>query len=76
MVSFRILTTVCLVGACIAASVLKVQAHGDVAPQPVDTTGLEPLGETWLEKNPYSGNDLAIQIGSSGYNQNCALPRP
>ena len=47
-------------------------AHGDVAPQPVDTTGLEPLGEEWREENPYSGNELAIEIGKSAYNQNCA----
>ena len=47
-------------------------AHGDVTPQPVDTTGLAPLGEDWREENPYRGNDVAIRIGSSGYNQNCA----
>lgn len=47
-------------------------AHGDVAPQPVDTEGLEELGEEWLERNPYVGNEKAIEIGSSAYNQNCA----
>ncbi len=47
-------------------------AHGDVQPQPVDTTGLEPLGAEWKEENPYRGNDKAIAIGSSGFNQNCA----
>ena len=47
-------------------------AHGDVTPQPIDTTGLEPLGEEWLEENPYRGNKLAEEIGASGYNQNCA----
>lgn len=47
-------------------------AHGDVQPQPVDTTGLKPLGKTWLTKNPYRGNKKAIEIGASGYNQNCA----
>lgn len=47
-------------------------AHGDVAPQPVDITGLEPLGEEWKTRNPYSGNERAIEIGKSGYNQNCA----
>lgn len=46
--------------------------HGDVVPQAVDTTGLDPLGETWREANPYTGNKRAIEIGSSGYNQNCA----
>lgn len=47
-------------------------AHGDVTPQPVDTTGLEPVGTEWRETNPYSGNKRAIEIGASGYNQNCA----
>lgn len=47
-------------------------AHGDVAPQPVDTTGLEPLGEEWRTTNPYTGNEKAIEIGKSAYNQNCA----
>ena len=46
--------------------------HGDVQPQAVNTDGLEPLGEEWLSQNPYSGNELAIQVGASGYNQNCA----
>ncbi|MCC0007306.1 MAG: cytochrome c-550 PedF [Hyphomicrobiaceae bacterium] len=72
MVSFRSLAAACLASVCLAATVAKVQAHGDVQPQPVDTTGLEQLGEAWREKNPYSGNELAIKIGSSGYNQNCA----
>lgn len=48
------------------------RAHGDVTPQPIDTTGLKDLGEEWLEHNPYRGNKRAIEIGSSGYNQNCA----
>lgn len=34
-------------------------AHGDVQPQPVDTTGLEDLGDDWLARNPYSGNETA-----------------
>lgn len=48
------------------------RSHGDVNPQPVDTTGLEPLGETWLETNPYRGNETAIKIGESAYTQQCA----
>ena len=51
---------------------LNASAHGDVTPQPVDTTGLEPLGEEWLSENPYRGNETAIKIGDSAYNQNCA----
>lgn len=61
--------TVCLALLCGAT---LVHAHGDVAPQPVDTTGLEPLGEEWRISNPYRGNKQALEIGSSGYNQNCA----
>ncbi|NDW52767.1 cytochrome c-550 PedF [Aliiroseovarius sp. PrR006] len=52
-------------------------AHGDVAPQAVDTAGLPDLGEEWLEENPWrdpAGENwqAAIDIGASGYNQNCA----
>lgn len=59
-------------GAAIFGTSRLVFAHGDVAPQPVDTTGLDPLGEEWRSENPYRGNATAIAIGSSGYNQNCA----
>ncbi|MEM8754135.1 MAG: cytochrome c-550 PedF [Pseudomonadota bacterium] len=60
--------------ALIAPSAL---AHGDVAPQPVNTEALPEVGEEWLTENPYrdAGDDVwakAIDIGSSGYNQNCA----
>lgn len=56
-----------------AATLSAVRAHGDVQPQPIDTTGLDPLKEgEWLGANPYRGNKTAITIGSSGYNQNCA----
>lgn len=51
---------------------LGVMAHGDVTPQPVDTAGLEPLGEEWREINPYRGNEAALKIGTSAFNQNCA----
>jgi cytochrome c-550 PedF len=51
-------------------------AHGDVTPQAVDVTGLEPLGEEWVDENPYrepyENHDLAVKIGASAYNQNCA----
>lgn len=51
--------------------------HGDVAPQPVNTDALPAVGEEWLTENPYrdAGEDVwkaAIEIGDSGYNQNCA----
>ena len=64
-----------LAAAALAATSLispSVQAHGNVVPQAVDTTGLTPLGEKWLDQNPYSTNKLALKIGSSAYNQNCA----
>lgn len=52
-------------------------AHGDVAPQPVDTSGLPDLGARWLSENPFRDPagpywERALQIGASGYNQNCA----
>jgi cytochrome c-550 PedF len=52
-------------------------AHGDVAPQPVNTDSLPDVGEEWLTENPYRGMEPevfqeAIRIGSSGFNQNCA----
>ncbi|MDX2308296.1 MAG: cytochrome c-550 PedF [Hyphomicrobium sp.] len=55
-----------------AAPLAHVLAHGDVTPQPIDVAGLDPLGEDWLKENPYRGNAKAIEIGASGYNQNCA----
>lgn len=61
----------------LAASATLVLAHGDVAPQPIDTAGLDPVGSEWLTENPYRVKggeqyELAKKIGSSGYNQNCA----
>lgn len=47
-------------------------AHGDVTPQAVDTTGLQQLGATWRDANPYRGSARAIEIGASAFNQNCA----
>lgn len=51
--------------------------HGDVAPQPMNTEALPDVGEEWLTENPYRSQgpevwQTAIEIGSSGYNQNCA----
>ena len=63
--------TAIVVGAA-ALTAPTVHAHGDVTPQPVDTTGLDPLGPEWRTENPYRGNARALEIGSSGYNQNCA----
>ena len=50
-------------------------AHGDVQPQAVDTAGLPSAGDEWQELNPYRDTgafDLAVEIGKSAYNQNCA----
>jgi cytochrome c-550 PedF len=56
-----------------AAGANLALAHGDVTPQPINVTGLKPLKEgEWLTQNPYLGDPAAIEIGSSGYNQNCA----
>ncbi|APX14242.1 cytochrome c-550 PedF [Tateyamaria omphalii] len=67
-----------LAGALIAAATLAV-AHGDVAPQAVDTTGLPAIEGEWLTENPYRADKVgeetwlrAVEIGASGYNQNCA----
>jgi cytochrome c-550 PedF len=53
-----------------------VMAHGDMAPQAVDTHTLPQLGDKWLEANPYSegkpARPEALRIGTSAYNQNCA----
>lgn len=67
-------------GAALATSLATVAfAHGDVTPQPVNTDALPEVGEEWLTENPYraeaAGEEVwlkAIEIGSSGYNQNCA----
>lgn len=61
----------------LAALATAAHAHGDVAPQPMNTDALPDVGEEWLTENPYRGKDAevwqtAVDIGSSGYNQNCA----
>lgn len=68
-----------LAGGIIFASSTLIFAHGDVNPQPVDTAGLPEVGEEWLIENPYRAEaagvevwSKALEIGASGYNQNCA----
>ncbi len=51
---------------------VNIFAHGNIAPQAINTDGLEELGDEWLERNPYSGNEKAIEIGEAAYGQNCA----
>lgn len=59
------------------AATSMAYAHGDVAPQPMNTDALPDVGEEWLTENPYRDQGIevwqtAIEIGDSGYNQNCA----
>ncbi len=61
----------------LVAAASMVTAHGDVAPQPMNTDALPDVGEEWLTENPYRDQgaevwQAAIEIGDSGYNQNCA----
>ncbi len=65
-------------GIMLASSTITY-AHGDVSPQAVDTAGLPEVGEEWLIENPYRAEAVgvevwnkALEIGASGYNQNCA----
>jgi cytochrome c-550 PedF len=61
-----------LATAAVALTSLLASAHGNVVPQAVDTTGLPVLGDKWRDENPYRTNKLALKIGTSAYNQNCA----
>lgn len=71
-----------LVAALTIAGVIapvQLMAHGDVSPQPINTDALPEVGEEWLSENPYRaaavGDEVwakAVQIGDSGFNQNCA----
>ena len=68
---FKTTVALCLLAAGAAL------AHGDVAPQAVDTSGLPPVGDEWLSENPYRAMApevfaRAISVGASGFNQNCA----
>lgn len=70
----HIIGAVALLGAATMAF-----AHGDVAPQPVNTDALPDVGEEWLIESPYRVGNIteeewlaALDIGASGYNQNCA----
>lgn len=62
----------CFLVTVAAFSPLSASAHGDVTPQAVDTKTLPPLGEGWREENPYRGQQEAIKVGASAFNQNCA----
>lgn len=69
--------TAVAIGLALAAGVAF--GHGDVTPQPVNTDALPDVGEEWLIENPYraatAGEEVwakALEIGASGFNQNCA----
>ncbi|WP_071798195.1 cytochrome c-550 PedF [Natronohydrobacter thiooxidans] len=60
---------------CLSATL--AHAHGDVAPQPVNTEGLPDLTGGWEFENPFRDPsseywERALRIGDSAYNQNCA----
>lgn len=68
-----------IAGLALCATASLALAHGDVAPQPVNTDALPDVGEEWLTENPYRADKVgdevwwqAVLIGDSGYNQNCA----
>lgn len=74
----RRIARACLLGALALAALstgTQILAHGNVTPQPVDTSALpdiQPDNDTWVQHNPYRGNAKAIEIGESAYGQNCA----
>jgi cytochrome c-550 PedF len=76
--TFRTLVIAALAGGAVAAGYAGlssdvVRAHGDVTPQLVDISGLEPVGAEWKAENPYkTDNKRALEVGLSGYGQNCA----
>ena len=61
-----------LAAALLCAGAVAAWAHGDVTPQAVDTHELPQLGADWRGENPFRQHDMAIKIGTSAYNQNCA----
>ena len=73
MTQMKLFATVLALGLAVTGPAF---AHGDGAPQPVDTTGLDPLGEEWLGTNPYRTDEkkkaIAAEIGGRGYTSNCA----
>ena len=73
----RAFVALALTAAALIGTAREAAAHGDVAPQPVDTAGLDAVGTDWLKENPYrkKGGDQfkkAVEVGSHGYAANCA----
>ena len=67
-----LLTTAAVAFAVLGAAVMALPALGDETPVTVDTQGLPKLGDKFLDSDPFVGNKVAIDVGSSAYNQNCA----
>ncbi|WP_372802048.1 cytochrome c-550 PedF [Paracoccus seriniphilus] len=72
---FRTATT--LAGLALVLGTASALGHGDTAPMAVDTTGLPDLPEEMATENPWREADpevmyKAVEIGSKGYNSNCA----
>jgi cytochrome c-550 PedF len=61
-----------ILGLLLGLMAIEVLAHGDVNPQPVDTSTLPKLGEAWVDANPFRGNEKAVAVGAEGYKHNCA----
>jgi cytochrome c-550 PedF len=60
------------IGLALLATSILAFGHGSVTPQAIDTHELKPLGEEWLEKNPYEGDAVAVKVGKYAYSENCA----
>jgi len=72
MSHFNTIVKFTLAAAFMALASQAAIGHGNVTPQPVDTTGLPNLGAEWKTSNPFRGNRKAIEIGEAGFGQNCA----
>lgn len=79
MFARRSALTAPLAAAALIGMTALAWGHGDVTPQAVNTDALPDIEnpEEWRTENPYRemGEDVmakAIEIGASGYNQNCA----
>jgi cytochrome c-550 PedF len=66
--------SVALAATTLMAAPLIAASNGEIVA--IDTAGLKSIGAEWVAENPYRNDpamkDLAIKIGASGYNQNCA----
>ncbi len=76
---FRIVGVISVLGILVTGTIgmnVNAWSQGDFVPQAMNTEGLPVLGDDWADTNPFRDDaklkGLAIEIGSSGYNQNCA----